>query len=241
MENLDEGWTRFVLEQHEFPYTSVRNAEIRAGELRPRYDCLILPSMTTGQVLKGQAAGSTEPRYAGGIGRRGVASLQDYVRDGGTLVCTDEACNLPIDTFGLPVMNILQGLPQDAFFCRGSSLRIHVDVSHPVGFGLPEWASAYFYEAQAFDMAGPTGEGCDPAGSPGSQVHVVARYAETGLVESGRIRSGVELIAGKAAVMDVRYGEGHIVLLGFRVQRNAQTRGTYRFLFNAIQRSTMGD
>ena len=239
MENLDEGWTRFVLEQHEFPYASVRNAEMRAGDLRARYDCLILPSMTTRQVLEGQAAGSTEPRYAGGIGRRGIAGLQAFVREGGTLVCIDEACNLPIDTFGLPVVNIVQGLPQETFFCRGSSLRIHVDVSHPVGFGLPEWASAYFYEAQAFDLAETGGEGASSAEPAGTQVRVVARYAETALVESGRIRSGEELIAGKAAVMDAGYGDGHIVLLGFRVQRNAQTNGTYRFLFNAIQRSTM--
>jgi hypothetical protein len=238
-ENLDEGWTRFVLEQHEFGYASVRNAEVRAGELGARYDCLVLPSMSTREALDGQPPGSTETRYAGGIGRRGVASLQDFVRGGGTLVCIDEACNLPIDLFGLPVVNVLHGLPQDTFFCRGSSLRIHVDTAHPLGFGMPEWASAYFYEAQAFDRVDTEEKRCGEGEADRAGVDVVARYAETALVESGRIRSGEELIAGKAAVMDVGYGSGHIVLLGFRVQRNAQTNGTYRLLFNAIQRSTI--
>ncbi|MDA0745570.1 MAG: M14 family zinc carboxypeptidase [bacterium] len=227
MENLDEGWTRFVLEAFEFPYTAVHNAGIRAGNLKERFDCLVLPSMSTAEALEGQRPEATAPRYAGGIGQDGATCLQDFVREGGTLVCIDEACNLPMDLFGIPVKNILYGLPQETFFCRGSSLRIQVDTSHPVGYGMQAWMSAYFYEAQAFEVCGP-------------EATVVARYADTGLVESGRIRSGEALISGKPAIVDVAYGKGHIVLLGFRVQRNAQTHGTYRFLFNAIQRSTLG-
>ena len=192
--------------------------------------------MSAAAMVEGQAAGSTEPQYVGGIGSQGVANLQHFVCEGGTLVCNDEACDLPIDAFGLPVVNVLEGLPDDDFFCRGSSLRLQVDVDHPVGYGMPAWASAYFYEAQAFSTETP-----DPGGRPADQsagAQVVARYAETSLVESGRIRQGTDLIAGKAAIVDVACGAGHVVLLGFRVQRNGQTHGTYRFLYNAIQRST---
>ena len=241
MENLDEGWTRFVLEAGEFPYASVRNAEVRTGELRDRYDCLVLPSLSTRAIVEGQAPGATEPRYAGGIGREGVASLQQFARDGGTLVCLDEACNAAIELLGLPVVSVLEGLPHEEFFCRGSSLRIRVDTDHPVGYGLPEWASAYFYEAQAFDTTARGGEDGDVGEGAEARVAVVARYAETALVESGRIRSGRELIAGKVAIADVAYGAGQVVLLGFRVQRNGQTHGTFRFLYNAIQRSTLGN
>jgi len=237
MENLDEGWIRFVLDTAEFQYSTVRNAEVRTGDLRSRYDCLILPSMSTRAILEGQAAGSTEPRYAGGIGSHGAAHLQYFVREGGTLVCNDEACNLPIEMFGLPVVNVLHQLPHDEFFCRGSSLRLQVDTDHPVGYGMPAWASAYFYEAQAFDIVTPDGN--DDRDRDGvMQARAVATYADTALIESGRIRHGMELIAGKPAIVDVTYGAGHVVLLGFRVQRNAQTHGTFRFLYNAIQRST---
>ena len=244
MANLDEGWTRFVLDKFEFSYSTVHNSEIRAGGLRERFDCLILPSLSTRPILEGQAPDATEPRYVGGIGLDGVASLQYFVQEGGTLVCIDESCNLPIDLLNIPVVNILHGLSQETFFCRGSSLRIQVDTTHPVGYGMPEWASAYFYEAQAFDLIRSDEEGDDgrsDAQGPGasSSATVVARYADTALVESGRIRSGEALIAGKPAIVEVRYGRGHIVLLGFRVHRNAQTYGTFRFLFNAIQRSTL--
>lgn len=240
LENLDEGWTRFVLEAVEFPYASVRNAEVRAGGLRDRYDCLVLPSISIRAIVDGQAPGATAPRYVGGIGRQGVAQLQQFARDGGTLVCIDDSCNAVIELLGLPVVSVLEGLPHEEFFCRGSSLRLRVDTGHPVGYGMPEWASAYFYEAQAFDAAARDGGGNDADEVARVRLAVVARYAETALVESGRIRNGQERIAGKAAILDVAYGAGHVVLLGFRVQRNGQTHGTFRFLYNAIQRSTLG-
>jgi len=239
--NLNEGWTRFVLDTFEFVYSSVRNAEILAGNLRGRYDCIILPSASTGFILNGNPPDTTEPEYTGGIGLDGIVQLQRFVHDGGTLVCIDESCNLPIDHFNIPVKNILRGKSREEFFCRGSSLRISVDVDHPVGYGMPEWASAYFYEAQAFEIIKPEEKNGKKPEETAELLtcSVVARYAETALVETGVIRAGEDLIKGKPAIVEVHYGGGHIVLLGFRVNRNAQTWGTFRFLFNAIQRSAL--
>ena len=240
-DNLNEGWTRFVLDTFEFSYTTLRNAEILAGNLRGRYDCIIVPSTSTGFILNGNPPDSTDPQYTGGIGLDGVMSLQQFVREGGTLVCIDEACNLPIDHFNIPVQNILRDKKPDEFFCRGSSLRISVDTDHPVGYGMPEWTSAYFYEAQAFDIIKPDDKDKDKPEEKETMLpcSVVARYAETALVETGTIRAGEDIIKGKPAIVEVEYGDGHIVLLGFRVNRNAQTWGSFRFLFNAIQRSTL--
>ena len=43
-----------------------------------------------------------------------------------------------------------------------------------------------------------------------------------------------ERIQGKAAALEVFYGEGRIYLLGFRPQWRGQSHGTYKFFFNAI-------
>jgi hypothetical protein len=233
--SMDEGWTRLVLDNFEFAYTSLHNAEIRAGNLRKRYDCLILPSVSSSSIIKGRAVDTTEPQYAGGIGSEGIITLQNFVQDGGTLICIDQSCNLPIEHFNIPVRNVVRGKTSKEFYCPGSVLRIWIDQKHPVGYGTPEWVSGYFARSQAFELIEASKKENKDARS--SEVRfparVVARYSDTVLLESGWIR-GKELIADRPAIVEVQYGRGKIILLGFRVQRRGQSHGTFRLLFNAI-------
>lgn len=238
--STDEGWTRFVLDSFEYTYTSVHNAEIRAGDLNRRYDCLVLPSLSAGSIRNGRGVDTTEPQYVGGIGDEGVVALQDFVKKGGTLICIDSSCNLPIDHFNIPVRNLLRGKPSREFFCPGSLLRVWIDRQHPVGYGLDEWVSGYFTRSQAFEIAEPDGKGAKAARAPAAryETRVLARYSDTVLLESGWIKGG-DLIADTPAAVEVRYGLGHIVLLGFRVQHRGQSHGTFPLLFNAILSSTI--
>ena len=239
--SIDEGWTRFVLDSFEFDYTSVLNAEIRADDLKGRCDCLVLPSLGTGSIVNGRAVDTTEPQYVGGIGSEGIVALQTFVKEGGTLVCIDGSCNLPIEHFNIPVRNILRGKPRKDFFCPGSLLRVWVDRQHPVGYGMPEWVSGYFARSQAFEITGSAQEGEKDARRPAVRydTHVLARYSDTVLLESGWIH-GADLIADKPAAVEVRYGQGRIILLGFRVQHRGQSHGTFGLLFNAILSSAIG-
>ncbi len=236
----DEGWTRLVLDNFEFAYTSVHNAEIRAGNLKERYDCLVLPSVSSSSIIKGRSVDTTEPQYVGGIGSEGIVTLQNFARDGGTLVCIDRSCNLPIGHFNIPVRNVLSGKSSKDFFCPGSILRVWVDQNHPVGYGCPEWISGYFARSQAFELIEETKKDGKSSRSPDVRfpAHVVARYSDTVLLESGWIR-GAELIADKPAIVEVRYGRGRIILLGFAVQHRGQPHGTFRLLFNSILSSTI--
>ncbi len=240
--SIDEGWTRLVLDNFEFDYTSVHNAEIRAGNLRQRYDCLVLPSVSSGSIIKGRSVDTTEPQYVGGIGSEGIVTLQDFVQAGGTLVCIDRSCSLPIEHFNIPVRNVLAGKSSKDFFCPGSILRIWVDRNHPVGYGCPEWVSGYFARSQAFELVEEPKKDDKNSRSPDVRypTHVVARYSDTVLLESGWIR-GAELITDKPAIVEVQYGEGKIILLGFAVQHRGQPHGTFRLLFNSILSSTMAE
>jgi hypothetical protein len=233
--SIDEGWTRLVLDNFEFAYTCVHNAEVRAGNLAERYDCLILPSIGSGSIVKGQAVDTTEPQYAGGIGSEGIVALQNFVQSGGTLVCIDRSCNLPIEHFNIPVRNVLAGKASKEFFCPGSVLRVWIDRQHPVGFGSPEWVSGYFANSQAFELVEEPKKEQKNSRSPEARfpARVVARYSDTVLLESGWIR-GEKLITDKPAIVEVQYGAGKIILLGFGVQHRGQPHGTFRLLFNAI-------
>ncbi len=244
--SMEEGWTRLALDTHEMAYESIFNAGIRAGKLRERYDCIVLPSVGPQLILDGYPEDATAPEYVGGIGREGVVALQEFVAAGGTLVCMDESSNLVIDEFNVPVRNVVRDKKSFEFYCPGSVLRLWMDTAHPVGYGMPEWYSGYFAGSQVFELAAPEGEPeaskdtLDPDRSAAKRfpVKVISRYSDTVLLESGWMR-GEDLVRDKPAIVEVGYGEGRIYLFGISVQRRGQPHGTFRILFNAIQSSTM--
>ena len=45
---------------------------------------------------------------------------------------------------------------------------------------------------------------------------------------------GENMIACKAAVVDTRYKDGRIILIGMRCQNRAQSHGTHKFLLNDL-------
>jgi hypothetical protein len=148
--SMDEGWTRLVLEEFDFPYTTVHNAEIRAGDLNARFDCIIIADISARSLIDGRKDTEVPAPYAGGIGDDGAMQLERFVRAGGTLVLMDSATELATDVYRLPVRNVLKDVPRDKFFCPGSLLRIRVDHTQPLGYGFDDEAAAYFAGSQAF-------------------------------------------------------------------------------------------
>ena len=219
--NMDEGWTRWLLEQFEFPYTSVFDRDVRAGNLRARFDVILLPDATYDQMLNGLSPGSMPDAYAGGMTARGVANLYEFTASGGTLVAMDRAAELPLTTFGLPIRNVTAGTRDSDFYIPGSLLRVRVDTESPVGYGMPEQAAAFFGSSPAFVISRP------------DAAHVVAFYPDRDLLMSGWML-GERLLAGKAAVVEAPLDKGRVVLLGFRTQHRGQPHGTFKLLFNAI-------
>lgn len=219
VENIDEGWTRFVLEQHEFRYETITDAVIRAGDLRSRFDGIVIPSASTERLLSGYSADLVPAEYAGGLRPIGVEALKAFVQAGGTLICLGQSTALAASAFDLAVRDVARD-NEDRVFIPGSIVRIQIDQSHPLGFGLPRDSAAFFGFSSAFDA----GEGVD----------AVVRYAPKDMLISGWLE-GEPVIAGRAAALQARAGEGRIVLFGFPVQHRGQSLATFRLLFNAIQ------
>lgn len=221
VETVDEGWTRWLLEQYEFSYETLSDRDIRSGGLRSRLDVIVLPDQVASRLLEGHPAGSMPQEYTGGLGPEGRDALRQFVEAGGTLVALDSSGELVIDALGLPVKDTVRGVPADQFFCPGSLLRLDLDASDPLAFGLPAQAAGFFAFSSAFDT------------SAGAPVRIAARYAAKDVLMSGWLE-GESLIAGKGAVVEARVGEGRAILLGFRVQHRGQSHATFRLLFNAI-------
>ena len=62
----------------------------------------------------------------------------------------------------------------------------------------------------------------------------LAKFQNAGSPLQSGYLLGEKHIHGMAAALDVKHGEGHILLLGFRPQWRGQPVGTYRVLFNAM-------
>lgn len=236
--SIDEGWTRYVLDEFEFGYDIIHDEQIRNGGLSEKYDCIILPSVDSNVIIEGNRPNSTFPQYVGGIGKDGIEYLQQFVRRGGTLICIDASCDFAIDHFGLPLKNLLKGKNREEFYCPGSILRLYTNGEHPICYGLDDWFPAYFRNSRAFAVCGIPEQCRTSEMELVKSIDVVATYSSTVLLESGWIR-GEELIKGKPAIVEVQYGDGRIILFGVRIQNRAQTHGTFLLLFNGIYRSVI--
>lgn len=227
--SMDEGWTRWLLEQFKFPYTNVYNADIQAGHLKDRFDVIVFADMSNRTILDGHQPGTIEGRYAGGVGPNGTEALREFVNAGGTLVTMNNSAQYAISQFNLPVTNVLSGVRQADFNCPGALLKIEIaDPTHPLVAGAPKEVAVMFERGPAFET------------KSGFKGKVLASYPK----EMNPLMSGYilhpEKIQGKAALVDVQMGAGHVVLLGFRSQWRGQPHGTFKFLFNALYYFTGG-
>jgi hypothetical protein len=237
----DQGWTLWLMEQYEFPVDTLHDADIRSGDLSS-YDAIILPNHPGDQILLGNLPGTMPDEHVGGLGAAGAAALQRFVEAGGTLIAFDASTDFPIDQFGLPVRNAVAGLPAERFFIPGSLIRTDINTDDPLAYGMQPQVAASYSQSRAFEIvrlprAGEGGREAIPEAAP-PPVEVIAQYAREDLLMSGWAMGEERYLAGRAAMVSVGLGNGRVVLFGFRPQFRGQPRGTYKLVFNAINRAT---
>jgi hypothetical protein len=246
--NMDEGWTRYVFDDMSIPYKTLHNEDIKGtkekkADLRADYDVIVFADENT-NTIKGTRPGAgpgggpggaespmarmfqqnVPPEYEGGIGQEGVDALKAFVEKGGIMVTLNRASEFAISDFSAPARNALQGLDQTKFFCPTSILKILVDNETPIGYGMPKEAAAMFVGSLALDTFSPPFDW---------DRKVVATYPDDNVLLSGWLL-GEEYLTRKAAVVDTKYKDGRIILIGIRCQNRAQAHGTYKFLLNAL-------
>ena len=220
---MDEGWTRWLLEQYGFDFVNLRDADFSADDgLSERFDVIVMAQNGRHSIVDGFAEGEVPPRYAGGIGASGVRSLDAFVRGGGTLVCLNRASAFAIDELHLPVKDVVSELEPDQFFASGSILEVEVDAVHPLMAGMPERGKIFFSRSPVFTT------------EDGFKGSALAKYRDAGSPLLSGYLLGADRLHGYAAALDVVHGEGRVVLIGFRPQWRGQPLGTFRVLFNRV-------
>ena len=222
--SMDEGWTRWVFDTYKIPFTVITAHDIRAGNLNSKFDAIIIPDQNARAIANGPQ-GNYPDSLKGGIGEPGAAALGAFVDAGGTIVTFNDASNYAIEALALPVKNVLDGVRNTEFYAPGSLLTVEFDRANPLTAGLTAPESAIWFEASpAFDVIDAT------------RATIVARYpaASTNPLLSGWLL-GAPKLAGKAALVSVTRGKGHVVLFGFRPQYRGQTMATLPLVWNALK------
>ena len=226
--SMDEGWSRWVLEQYGFPYLAVHPEDFKSP-LAQKIDVLIMADdarvpvagAAAGRGGRGGNASAVRPEYAYQLTAADLQGFEQFVRGGGTVVCLSNASTFAIQQFKLPVTNVVAGLRPEEFFLRGSIVEVTTDPTHPVMAGMPDKAAVFVDGSPVFEtLDGFTGT-------------VLARYQESGSPLLSGYLIGEKYLQGKAAALDVPLDAGHVILLGFRPEWRGQPFGTFRVLFNA--------
>jgi hypothetical protein len=246
--NMEAGWTEWVLEEFNFPYTILKDADIKKGNLSNRFDVIILPSDTTAFITgdekelekwfeeRGSRMGismtSYPPEYRSGFGEEGTKALASFVERGGTLLAFDESCSYAIEHLKLPVTNAVKDLSKKDYGCGGSTLNLIVDNHHPLGYGMP-------VRSQVLVRANNPIFDLKPS-SFNERFQVIIRFPEERNPELPLLQSGwligEEKVLGKTAMLSYRQGKGEIILIGFSPHYKGWTHATFKLLFNCVLR-----
>lgn len=230
--NMDEGWTRLLLENFEFDFVTLHNKDFKDKKLKQKYDVIIIPDMN-GEIIKnGKPSGDAArfyrpkpPEYDSGLTKLGLENLKNFIeKDGGTVITLGNACNFAIEDLGLRVTNTLKSVKSESFFCPGSLLRINVDNTNPIGYGMEEESIGYISDNIAFATLTPFGK---------YDRNIIVRFPEKDLLKSGFLL-GEDYLFKRSVIVDVTQKKGHVILMGFKVQNRHWTYGTFKLLFNAI-------
>jgi hypothetical protein len=246
--SMESGWTRWILEQFEFPFTRVYAPELDAGNLNAKYDVLVfvsgaIPAVASaaggggGRGGRGGGAGGPDPQsipgeYRAQLGRvtadKTIPQIKAFIENGGTVVAlSDSAMNLA-GQLKLPIENHLtengSPIPAAKYFVPGSVLTARVDTTHPLAAGMTERTDFFFDNSPVFKL----GPGAEAAG-----VRAFARFDSPAPLHSGWAW-GQQYLEGGVLAVEARVGKGRVVLYGPEILQRAQPHGTFKLLFNAL-------
>lgn len=215
-EPIDAGWTHWLFDLYRIPITTITEKDVGAGSLNDRFDAIVFPEGVVGGGGRGGRGGG------GGAGEV-FAAVDAFTTNGGTVLAFNGSSTAMIDGLKLPVKNALAGVRNTDFYAPGSLLAVDIKRDSPITRGFTATVPAVWFEN------GPAFEISDP-----SVATAVATYPATGNpLLSGWLLGGSKL-NGKAAMVDVKRGKGHVVLYGFRPQYRGQSMATYPLIWGAI-------
>jgi len=152
----DEGWSRFTFEQRGIPYTSIDKDDLKAGDLRKRFDVILIPRTggstsdfiheiekkfgpmpyTKTPEFPSHGTPDSTPDMTGGPGFAGMEQLKAFADGGGVIVSLDNSTAVLAET---GIARELDSYNAAGLFHPGSIVQAKArKPKHPVLYGYPE-------------------------------------------------------------------------------------------------------
>jgi Zinc carboxypeptidase len=249
--SMPSGWTRWLLEQFEFPFQLVYAPDLDKGNLRDKFDVLIfvdgaIPGGAAETAPEGSDCGLVEaateivddsnkiptPQRGSVTVATTVPQLRKFLESGGTILTIGSSTNLA-SHLKLPLTNHLvtkdaqgkeQALGRDKFYVPASVLHMRVNPVHSLAWGIGSEADVMFSASPTFRLS-------DLAAKNG--LERVAWFDSKTPLRSGWAW-GQDNLMGGVAIVEARVGQGKLVLFGPQILYRGQSHGTFKFFFNGI-------
>jgi zinc carboxypeptidase len=215
------GWTRWVLEQFEFPYQTVYPRTLDAGELNRSFDVLVFPDgVRTNRGSRQPNAPDIPEQFRPTTGTvtqdKTVPQIRSFAEAGGDVVTLGSATELG-QLLGLPVREYVTDRARESFYVPGSLLRTNVDPSAPMAYGMPPQVDLFFDNNPVFKNLTPA----------------AAWFSGTQLLTSGWA-FGQKLLDGGTVAGEASLGKGKVYLIGPDVTFRGQPHATFKLLLNTL-------
>jgi hypothetical protein len=258
------GWLRLVFDHQGIPYAILRDDDIRRGGLRDQFDVIIHGDSS--EDLKEQIHGfdrafsplayTKTPEFpshgspaasediTGGIGWAGMANLQRFVEEGGTLITLGNGSALALD--GGMTLRVRRARGGGAVWTPGVELTASfLRAEHPISYGYAPRTSVFrssypVYSVRRVDRglvvlqwgSRPPKELRDDEGEEEKPTKDEAAQ-NLPLLVSGGIK-GEDMLEGQPAVLDIPIGKGRVLAYNFNPVYRELNRSDYRLLWNAL-------
>lgn len=246
--SMPSGWTRWLLEQYEFPFTVVFPQELDAGNLNRNYDAIIFVDGAIPAARQGGGGGgggfgggapdtaSLPPEWRKAVGNvtaeRTIPQIKQFIENGGMVITIGSSTNIA-EHLGLPMSNHLvermpeggeRALGREKFYVPGSLLEVAVDNTTPGGMGMESRTIVMFDNSPVFRLAPDAlAKGVTP----------IAWFDTPTALRSGWAW-GETYLEGGVAAADAKLGRGTVRLIGPEALFRAQPAGTFKLVFNGL-------
>lgn len=240
--DMDAGWTRFVFDSYNIPYTVIHPQEINDKDLEDELDVIVFPDASKSLLMKGKYSrdgkeyvSSYPPEYAKGMGKEGLKKVLEFVDKGGVVVSWGQSTALfegimeigekeNKEEFQLPFRDVSSDLRKSGLYVAGALIRVQLKDDHPLTLGMPDEIGIFYRGKPAFTTSLP---GFD------TDRRIIASFPEKDLLLSGYSEKE-KLLGRKAAMVWLKKGKGQLVIFAFNPQFRASTQSAYKLLFNSI-------